>query len=132
MLSREEMMAKLVSFSDGELESAIRSIETQREIDIMMKKDKDTRVEENKCHLCDIDVTCLIRLKAETMEDLLKDVTKFQKEMSSPDVSKYVTLREMEVKKWNGLGVSACNMTIDYKIGKEGIEELNNKMFKFF
>lgn len=132
MLTREELMAKLGSFTDGELENAIRSIETQREIDIMMKKTKEERAEENKCHLCDIDVTCLIRLKAETMEDLLKDVTKFQKEMSSPDVSKYVTLREMEVKKWNGLGVSACNMTIDYKIGKEGIEELNNKMFKFF
>lgn len=132
MMKREEMMAKLAMMTDGELENAIRSIETQREIDIMMKKDKDTRAEENKCHLSEIDVTCLIRLKAENMSNLLTDVTRFQNEMKDPNVARFVSLRELEIKKWNGMGVVSCNMTVDYKVNKEEIEELNNKMFKFF
>nr|DAR74968.1 MAG TPA: hypothetical protein [Caudoviricetes sp.] len=132
MLSRKEMMERLAMASDVELEGALRSIEIQREIEKEVSKSKEENFEENKCHLSEIDVTCLIRLKAENMEDLLKDVTRFQNQMKDPDVSKFVSLREMEIKKWNGMGVSACNMTIDYKVNKEDIEDLNKKMFKFF
>ena len=32
MLSREEMMAKVMSFTDGELENAVRAIELLREL----------------------------------------------------------------------------------------------------
>ena len=130
---RKEMMEKLAGFTDEELQEMIKSVEVQRsiqeEISKMITKPKE---EEHKCHLSEIDVTCLIRLKAETMEDLLKDVTRFQSEMKDPNVAKYVSLREMEIKKWNRLGVSACNMTVDYKVSKEDIEDLNKKMFKFF
>ena len=132
MMNRKEMMERLANCSDVELEGALRSIEIQREIEKELSKSKEENFEESKCHLSEIDVTCLIRLKAETMEDLLKDVTRFQNQMKDPDVSKFVSLREMEIKKWNGMGVSACNMTIDYKVNKEDIEDLNKKMFRFF
>ena len=131
MMNRKEMMEKLAGMTDVELEGAIRSIEIQREIEKESSMSKEER-EDIKCHLSEIDVTCLIRLKAENMEDLLKDVTRFQNQMKDPDVARYVSLREMEIKKWNGLGVSACNMTLDYKVSKQDIEELNSKMFKFF
>ena len=134
MLNRNEMMEKVAGFTDEELQEMIKSVEVQRsiqeEISKMITKPKE---EDHKCHLSEINVTCLIRLKAETMEDLLKDVTRFQNDMlNSADVSKFASVREMEIKKWNAMGVSACNMTIDYKMCKEDIEELNSKMFKFF
>lgn len=78
MLSREEMMAKVMSFTDGELENAVRAIELQRELNEFAKKDKASRIEDAKTKLTDIDITIIGALKADSMNDLLHEVNKMQ------------------------------------------------------
>lgn len=132
-MTKQEMMEKLAGMTDMELEGAIRSIEIQRQIKEEVSKTAKEEFEDKKCHLSEISITCLITLKAEKMEDLLKDVTKFQNEvMKSPDVANFASVREMEMRKWSSSGYSSCSMTVDYKLGKEDIDDLNAKMFRFF
>lgn len=133
MLSREEMMAKLVNFTDGELDCMIRSIETQREISEEMKKSKEERIEESKCKLSDIDITMIGAVKAESLADLMSEMSKMQKALEgakneTPEGS--IVIKEFLVN--SGKNFHTANFTIDFKITKDQIQEMNDKVGRVF
>nr|DAU32476.1 MAG TPA: hypothetical protein [Caudoviricetes sp.] len=133
MMTREEMMAKVANFSDGELENAIRSVELQRQLDEFAKKDKATRIAEAKTKLTDIDITVIGALKADSMSDLMFEVGKMQKALEegvkeSPEGS--IVVKEFLVNA--GVKFNSCNFTIDVKLNKDQITQLNDKIGRAF
>ena len=133
MMTREEMMAKVANFSDGELENAIRSVELQRQLDEFAKKDKATRIAETKTKLTDIDITVIGALKADSMSDLMFEVGKMQKALEegvkeSPEGS--IVVKEFLVNA--GVKFNSCNFTIDVKLNKDQITQLNDKIGRAF
>lgn len=133
MLSREEMMAKVMSFTDGELENAVRAIELQRELNEFAKKDKASRIEDAKTKLTDIDITIIGALKADSMNDLLHEVNKMQKALEegvkeSPEGS--IVVKEFLVNA--GVKFNSCNFTVDVKLNKDQIDQLNDKIGRAF
>jgi len=133
MMTREEMMAKVANFSDGELEGAIRSVELQREITEEMKKDVNQRKEDLKCRLSDIDVTVIGAVKADSLSELMTETTKMQKaleEGSKEAPEGAIVIREFLVNAGNK--INTCNFTIDFKLTKDQINEMNNKIGRVF
>lgn len=133
MLSREEMMAKVMSFTDGELENAVRAIELQRELNEFAKKDKASRIEDAKTKLTDIDITIIGALKADSMNDLLHEVNKMQealKQGSKEAPEGAIVVKEFLVNA--GVKFNSCNFTVDVKLNKDQIDQLNDKIGRAF
>lgn len=133
MMTREEMMKKIEGFTDGELDCLVRSIETQREISEEMKKTKEERVEEAKCKLSDIDITMIGAVKADSLTNLMSEMNKMQKALEgakseTPEGS--IVIREFLIN--SGKYLHTCNFTVDFKIDKDQIQEMNNKIGKVF
>lgn len=133
MMTREEMMKKLEGFTDGELDCVIRSIETQREITEEMKKSIDQRKEEAKCRLSDIDITVIGAVKADSLLELMTETTKMQKALEegakeAPEGA--IVIKEFLVNAGNK--INTCNFTIDFKLTKDQIDEMNNKIGRVF
>lgn len=133
MLSREELMANVMSFTDGELENAVRAIELQRELNEFAKKDKASRVEDAKTKLTDIDITIIGALKADSMNDLLHEVNKMQealKQGSKEAPEGAIVVKEFLVNA--GVKFNSCNFTVDVKLNKDQIDQLNDKIGRAF
>lgn len=133
MLSREELMAKVMSFTDGELENAVRAIELQRELNEFAKKDKASRIEDAKTKLTDIDITIIGALKADSMNDLLHEVNKMQealKQGSKEAPEGAIVVKEFLVNA--GVKFNSCNFTVDVKLDKDQITQLNDKIGRAF
>ncbi len=133
MMTREEMMVKVAGMTDGELENAIRSVELQRQLDEFAKKDKATRIAEAKTKLSDIDITVIGALKADNMNDLLHEVGKMQKALEegvkeSPEGC--IVVKEFLVNA--GVKFNSCNFTVDVKLNKDQIDQLNDKIGRAF
>ena len=133
MMSRNEMMEKVAMMTDGELEGAIRAVEIQREIAELAKKDKSTRIEECKTKLTDIDITVIGAIKADNMNDLLHEVGKMQKALEegvkeSPEGC--IVVKEFLVNA--GVKFNSCNFTIDVKLDRDQITQLNDKIGRAF
>ena len=133
MMTREEMMVKVAGMTDGELENAIRSVELQRQLDEFAKKDKATRIAEAKTKLSDIDITVIGALKADNMNDLLHEVGKMQKALEegvkeSPEGC--IVVKEFLVNA--GVKFNSCNFTIDVKLDRDQITQLNDKIGRAF
>lgn len=133
MMTREEMMVKVAGMTDGELENAIRSVELQRQLDEFAKKDKATRIAEAKTKLSDIDITVIGALKADNMNDLLHEVGKMQKALEegvkeSPEGC--IVVKEFLVNA--GVKFNSCNFTIDVKLDRDQITQLNDKIGRTF
>ena len=133
MMSRNEMMEKVAMMTDGELEGAIRAVEIQREIAELAKKDKSTRIEECKTKLTDIDITIIGALKADSMNDLLHEVNKMQealKQGSKEAPEGAIVVKEFLVNA--GVKFNSCNFTVDVKLNKDQIDQLNDKIGRAF
>lgn len=133
MLSREELMKRIEGFTDGELDCMVRSIETQREISEEMKKSVDQRREEAKCKLSDIGITVIGAVKAESLSDLMSEMSKMQKALEgakeeAPEGA--IKVKEFYIN--SGKTVHACNFTIEFDINKDQITQMNNKIGKVF
>jgi len=132
-MSRNEMMEKVAMMTDGELEGAIRAVEIQREIAELAKKDKSTRIEEYKTKLTDIDITVIGAIKADNMNDLLHEVNKMQealKQGSKEAPEGAIVVKEFLVNA--GSKFNSCNFTIDVKLDKDQITQLNDKIGRAF
>ena len=133
MMSRNEMMEKVAMMTDGELEGAIRAVEIQREIAELAKKDKSTRIEECKTKLTDIDITVIGAIKADNMNDLLHEVNKMQealKQGSKEAPEGAIVVKEFLVNA--GSKFNSCNFTIDVKLDKDQITQMNDKIGRAF
>lgn len=133
MMSREEMMVKVAGMTDDELENAIRSVELQRQLDEFAKKDKATRIAEAKTKLSDIDITVIGAIKADNMNDLLHEVGKMQKALEegvkeSPEGC--IVVKEFLVNA--GVKFNSCNFTIDVKLDRDQITQMNDKIGRAF
>lgn len=128
MLSRKEMMERLANCSDVELEGALRSIELQREIAANFKEN----VTQNKTRLSDIDITVIGALKADSMDDLLFEVNRMREGLAEgqKDAPGVISIKEFLVNA--GDKINICNFTVDFKLNKDQIKDLNNKVGRFF
>ena len=133
MLSREELMAKVMSFTDGELENAVRAVEVQREITQMMLKDKASRVENGKTKLTDISISVIGALKADNCADLISEVNKMQTALE--EAKKESPQGCIDVEKFNvncSSSSATCNFTINIDLNRDQIQEMNNKIGRAF
>ena len=133
MMKREELMKRIEGFTDGELDCMVRSIETQREISEEMKKSKEERIEESKCKLSDIDITMIGAVKADSLANLMSEMNKMQKALEgakneTPEGS--VVIKEFTIN--SGKTLHTANFTIDFKINKDQIDEMNSKIGRVF
>ena len=133
MLSREELMAKINGFTDGELENAVRSIELQRQIDENMKKDRATRIENAKTKLSKISISIVGAVSADNTADLLSEVNKMNEALN--EGMKEAPEGSMTIEKFNvncSEFLATCNFIVNVDLNKDQINELNKKIGRVF
>ena len=90
------------------------------------------KVTQNKTRLSDIDITVIGALKADSMDDLLYEVNRMREGLSvgENDAPGVINVKEFVVNA--GSKINICNFTIDFKLNKDQITELNNKSGRAF